>query len=340
MTLNGQISGYGELDSTDTAGNGVLTLPNGNAGFNGTVSIDSGTVKIGNNAALGTGSLTVNGGVLDLGNLSTPFSPPSSFSFQAGGISDGTLQLNSNLTADFFNAPYYDTATVAFISANDQRAYGVTVSGGGALFLLAGNNNYGGGTTVDYGNTLVYRWDGLNGEYSIPTGSTVAGTGTVESESAYFGPGALIWNSTSGGTWDASDPSNQVWLSPSGAGGSYVVPGNYGVNPAAWSGNSDPVFETPVYQPVDVSGTVSPGGSIVFVTGSDTIDASGQIDLAASPATNVQVLDRNATEHFDVPLIGAGGLQVSGPGTVNLGVANTFTGGSVVIGGTLQVGVS
>ena len=189
------------------------------------------------------------------------------------------------------------------------------VSGGGTLLLLAGDNSYGGDTSVDSGNILVYRWDGLSGNYSIPTSGTIAGSGSVESESTYFGANALFWNAPQGGTWDVGDTRNTVWYAPSGDGSSYVAHGNYGVVSAYWTNAthaselSTAVFETPVNAPIVVQGTVAVGTSMTFIVGSDTFNTSnsgGEIDLDPSATTSVNILDPNTTQVFNVQLDGGG----------------------------------
>ena len=319
-TLSGPISGgVGTgLVISDTKGNDTVTLSGNNTGFDGSLTIVSGTLKLGGTSVLGDGPLAVDGGVLDLGGPSSTYTPLTTFSFTGGGIVDGTLNLTSTLNADI---PEGDSAFIAETTTVTGSA-GLTVSGGGTLLLLGLNDTYSGATTVD-GSTLVYRWNNGATNSSIPGGPSNVQTengGQVYSELAYFGANSLIWNGTGSSVWDTTT-GNTDWLAP----------GATGTTPACWTDSSKAVFEEPVAGAINVSGTVTVGAEMTFMTGSDWIKGgeTSQIDVDASALTSIKIGAPNTTEYFQLPVGGGGvngGLALATAGNLCLLQDNSYHG--------------
>ncbi len=277
----------GSLVISDTAANGTFTATD-TSNFRGNVTIISGSLVLTGGATIGTGNMIINGGRLDLG--STDYVPPATLSFLSGDIaasSAGYIDLSTpgtTFTTDiqagedgFISAP---------IEGSGNLEVGAPVGGSGLLFLL-GDDTWTGTTTIDTGASLIYRWNGRNGEYSIPGGygTAVVQTGaTLKSEYAYLtqinDPNAYIWNGDSNGIWE-NDNNNTDWY------GYIATDPLVDEGPAAvfWVGSGrDAVFEEPVpggttptgqWSDIMIEGLVQLDGHLTFMMRSNVIISSG-----------------------------------------------------------------
>ncbi len=319
----------------------LLTATGDTSNFRGNVTIISGSLVLTGGATIGTGDMTVNGGRLDLG--STDYVPPATLSFLSGDIaasSAGYIDLSTpgtTFTTDiqagedgFISAP---------IEGSGNLEVGAPVGGSGLLFLL-GDDTYTGTTTIDTGASLIYRWNGRNGEYSIPGGygTAVVQTGaTLKSEYAYFtvvDPNAYIWNGDSNGIWE-NDNNNTDWYG-------YIATDplvNEGPAPVYWVGSGrDAVFEEPVpggttpkgqWSDIMIEGLVQLDGHLTFMMGSNVIISSGgsqdYLCFGSAAPTLLSSPSQGTTQWLYAPLAcqsESGGLKMINPGNLYIGFNN------------------
>ena len=135
-------------------------------------------------------------------------------------------------------------------------------------------------------------------------------------------------------TWDNN--STSAWSTTSG--GSYSN---------KWTSGKDAVFEGNGGT-VTVSGTIASVNSLNFntdwTTGSYTLAGSGKVTLTGDAVVTVGAGTDNpnnaggGTATIACVLDGTAGMYKTGAGTLILTAANTYTGGTTVGGGTLQIG--
>lgn len=360
-TYPGIISGSGGLTKN---GSETLTL-SGNNTYTGPTTINGGTVKLGaqnglppggivtlsdkersvldlNNFSTSIGSLSGGGQVnLGTGNLTLNCTSSSTYSgviTGTGGLTkkgEGTLTLDgrntytgpttvlagtlqgsgANLKGDIVNQ-----GTVAF-NESSTGTYAGIISGSGGLekngpgtLILSGNNTYGGSTTISEG-TLK-----LGAKNTTPSGGSVT-----------------LSNSTKA-IFDLNNFSTTIG---SLAGGGTV---NLGTGNLTVGDSSDTTY----------SGVIAGAGSLTKKgTGTLTLDGPNTYTgsttvlegaLQGSSTNLVGNITNNGTVIFNETLegtysgtiSGTGGLTKKGAGTLILTQANTYTGPTKVVEGTLQ----
>ncbi len=87
---------------------------------------------------------------------------------------------------------------------------------------------------------------------------------------------------------------------------------------------------------VTVTGTVTASAGIKFATGGYTLGGAGTISLTAT-ANRIEVTNAPDTATINTILAGTTGLEKTGAGTLVLGGNNTYTGGTKIALGTLQI---
>ncbi|HYT66058.1 MAG TPA: autotransporter-associated beta strand repeat-containing protein [Vicinamibacterales bacterium] len=358
---SGAISGAGSLIKTGT---GVLSLSGVNT-YSGGTAVNAGTLAgttdslqgaIRNDAAVvfdqtgngtyagamtGTGSLTKSGtGVVTLTGVNT----------YSGGttVNDGALSgTTSSLQGSIAN-----DAIVQFSQAGNGT-YSGTMSGSGRLVksgtgtvTLTGANTYSGGTMIGGGTlagdstsiqgdilndaSLLFN-QGVDGTYAgiiVGTGSvTKTGTGTLTltGQTAYTG-GTTI----SGGTLAGDTLNLQGTIQ----------------NDAAL--RFDQMFDGIFNGSISGTGSLTKAGSGVVVlngtntyTGGTTVSDGGLMgttsSLQGTIANSGQVIfDQGTNGAYTGAMSGTGSLVKQGTGTVTLTGANTYSGGTLVLGGTLE----
>ncbi len=276
----------------------------------------AGTSQTVGTLALGSGQSYVNvsggaGTVLTFGSGSIPsFSPPT-----AGGvglnfsIASGTNVAAPNVTliGAGANAIIGGYATIGNINsnANGNTLDFATVSGGNVVPLSTITNGYNTSTTTS-------TWTGTN----IKQNSTVAASGTLNVNSAYFTGAALVGTASTATTLTVGSGG----IISNGATGSYVLNGNYTVTNAAELGAS--AFSA----------------AALNYNANFTITSSTK-DLVVTTASNLQI---------NAAITGNIGLTKNGSGILDLatgnnnqgsikGDSNTYTGTTTVNGGILLV---
>ncbi len=320
--FSGVLSGAGGLRKT---GGGVVSLGGVNTYLGGTT-LDAGTLSIGNDNALGdaSGALTFNGGILEL--LST----------YGTATSPRAITLNSSGTIQT------DTGVAATFSGIISGSGSLTKAGPGTL-ELTGSNLYSGGTTINAGLLQIGNNSGLG------TGGNITfGGGTLELLTA-FGTGSLPHNVIIGNASTATiqtDTGVDVTITGvvSGA-GSFIKagPGTLaltGMNTYG-SGSSGTSINAGILQIGHESSLGSSqanvtlnGGTLELLSTYGTATSTRNVILNSSGTI---IADSGVAATFSGSVSGSSALVKEGPGILALTHTNTYSGGTTIDGGTLQI---
>ncbi|SHO65927.1 autotransporter-associated beta strand repeat-containing protein, partial [Pseudoxanthobacter soli DSM 19599] len=337
VTAAGAITGSGALVQQ---GSGTLTLAGANSAAAGTT-VAAGTLEILGGVTLASNILVQSGGTLQgATDGGAGGGVTGSVTVQDGG----TLRAAPGLAAGAYGLSM--TSLTLSSSSNLDVALG-TAAGSGAFstgtLTLDGVLNVTNAGTMALGVYRIIDYTTLTADNGLTLGSTPTGF-SYEIQQA---PGAvnlavlnsnmLYWNGTTttpdgtlhggSGIWTAN-PSDTNWL---------TAPLNQSV---AWNGGFAVFAGTA--GAVAVSGPVSTTGLQFMVGGYSVSD--GTITLAAtSGQTQVRVGDGTLTgaaytASIDSVLEGATGLEKTDLGTLVLTGGNTYTGGTTVTQGRLQIG--
>jgi len=308
LTYAGAISGTGRITKTGT---GTLILRGENT-YSGTTTISAGTLQVASATALGSGTMSLGGGTL---------STTDTFTYGK------EVALTSSSTV---SAATGTTLTLSGVVSGTGS--GLTANGAGTL-VLSGVNTYGGGTTISGGTVQIAANSGLGATSGTVTfsGGTLAVTGT-------FTNSRVTTLSASGGTIAPSSGTTLTWngkisgdgaLNISGA-GTLVLGGinDYTGGTTIHSGTVSINAETRLG---DKSGALTMAGGTLVINSSITI--AREISL-----TGAATISPSGTTTISSGMTGAGSLTKSGAGTLILTGASTYSGGTTISSGTLQIG--
>lgn len=320
VTFNGIVSGSGSLEQ---AGKGTLTLSGTNTYAGGTT-ISNGTLQIGNGATAGS----IIGDVMDNGSLVFNRSDNMTFNGRIGGygslvkvgggalilgndnqytggttISAGTLQVGDGGTTGWITGDITNNGSLVFDRSDGQIFSGI-VSGSGSLeqagkdtLILKGANTYTGGTAISQG-TLEIGVGDTNGWI----------TGDV------LDNGSLVFN--------RSDDVVFSGLVSGGGGLEQMGPGTL-----VLTGDNTYTGGTTV-------NSIQSGVSVLQIGNGST---HGSIEGDVVVNYGMLVFDRSDDVTFDGLISGYGSVIKSGEGTLILSQTNTYSGGSTVEQGVLEV---
>jgi len=285
------------------SGSNTLVLSGSNS-YSGGTTLLSGSLQLGNANALGaiTGNLAINGGTLDLNGNSLTVGLLSG----VGGVitsATGSITLTANsATSGTFGASIQQSGsgTVAFVK-----------QGSGTLTMTGANNNYKGATTVS-GGTL-----------SVATKMLYPNLAWANIVTTINGGATLVV----GGWGDASTSGiGQVSFNAANVildnGTIRYVGGTDG-------GNLDRLF------------TIGAGGATLDAAGgTNTFTLNyGRYGTVGSAAGGTLTLTGSSNGVMNEYIPGTGGLVKSGNGIWTLSYTNSYTGDTLVNGGTLVLGV-
>ncbi|HUB65904.1 MAG TPA: autotransporter-associated beta strand repeat-containing protein, partial [Candidatus Methylacidiphilales bacterium] len=339
--------GSGTVSFTE-AGSGTLELTGDNT-YSGGTTVTSGTLQVGNTDALGatTGSLTVNGGTLDLNGTDITVGTLSG----TGGTITSSVAGAVSLTVGSSG-----TATYAGTIQDGSGTVSLTEDGSGTL-ELTGDNTYSGGTTITSGTLQVGNTNALG----ATTGSLTVNGGTLDlngfsiTTGEFSGTGGTITSSVDGASLTVGgsgmdtyagtieDGSGTVSLTEDGSGeleltgdnsysgGTTIASGTLQV------GNTDALGATTGSLTVN-GGTLDLNGfSITVGTFSGT---GGMVTSSVAGAVSLTVGGSGTATYAGTIQDGSGtvSLTEAGNGTLELTGDNSYSGGTTIASGTLQVG--
>ncbi|EDD2828287.1 autotransporter outer membrane beta-barrel domain-containing protein [Salmonella enterica subsp. enterica] len=359
-TFDNAISGSGQVVKS---GDDVLTLSGANSYSGGTL-ISDGTLVASNVEALGTGDVTDNA-TLEL-NTGGTFDNVISGSGQVVKSGDDTLTLSgsntytggtliSDGTLVASNADALGTGDVtdnAVLELNTGGDFDNAISGSGQVvksgddtLALSGSNTYTGGTTIGGGTLVASNVEALgtgdvtnNAALELNTSgdfdNAISGSGKVEKS----GDGALTLSGSntytggtliSGGTLVAS---NVEALGTGDVTDNATLALNTGGDfDNAISGTGQVVKSGD--GALTLSGANSYSGGTLISDG--TLVASNVEALGTGDVTDDATLELNTGGTFDNAISGSGQVVKSGDETLTLSGANSYTGGTLISGGTL-----
>ncbi|WP_167467272.1 autotransporter-associated beta strand repeat-containing protein [Buttiauxella warmboldiae] len=337
LVQSGSIAGSGALIKS---GRGTLTLTGANSWSGGTA-INDGTLQIGdggttgnitgniiNNAALAVnrsdsltlaGIISGSGGLQQNGTGTTILTADNSYT-GATTINSGTLQLGNGSTSGSVSGDITNDGVLAVNRSNDVLLKGV-ISGSGdfeqngkGITALSADNTFTGSVTVNDG-TLQLGNGGTGGSVTsdITNNATLAlnRSDTVTLDNIISGSGVVEHNGT--GTTILTGANS--W-----SGGTELNRGTLRIDENDNLGDS--------------AGQLSFNGGSLATTSSFTLDrtvnifsANGEINTSSG---TVLTQDRGIS--------GSGALIKSGRGTLTLTGANSWSGGTAINEGTLQIG--
>jgi len=309
-----QFQNFGHLTQTSGSG-GTWTLSGA-----GTVTVDAtisaGKMVLAAGSALTTPNVNLQtGGVLSLSSAA--------LASDVLNINGGTLQVTGTSLASLPNTINFGASGGAFDIAAPAETFSVSqvLSGGGSLtklgagtLALTGNNTYSGGTTVA-GGTLS-----LQNNHAAGTGP-ITTTGSVID----YGNGIQIDNPIV-----LNSNTTQLQVLTGSATQAGVISETGGARPLEKIGAGSLILTA---QNTYSGGTTISAGTLVIGNGGTTGSIVGNV-------VNNGLLTFNHSDNvtFDGLITGTGGLSKFGAGTLILTADNTFTNGTVIAAGTLQLG--
>ncbi|EEM8094402.1 autotransporter outer membrane beta-barrel domain-containing protein [Salmonella enterica] len=359
-TFDNAISGSGQVVKS---GDKMLTLSGANSYSGGTL-ISDGTLVASNVEALGTGDVT-NDAVLEL-NTGGDFDNAISGSGQvvksgdetltlsgANSYTDGTLISGGTLVASNVEAlGTGDVTDNAVLELNTGGDFDNAISGSGQVvksgdetLTLSGANSYTGGTTISGGTLVATNVEALgtgdvtnNATLELNTGgdftNNISGSGQV----VKFGDDTLTFsgaNSYTGGTTISGGTlvaSNVEALGTGDVTDNAVLALNTGGDFANNIGGTGSVVKSG-------DDTLTLSGSNTYTGGTTisggTLIASNVDALGTGDVTNDATLELNTGGTFDNAISGSGQVVKSGGDTLTLSGNNSYTGGTLISGGTL-----
>jgi fibronectin-binding autotransporter adhesin len=360
LTESGVISGDGALTKTGT---GTLTL-NGaaNLGKGATAGVQQGTLIVGDGTHAGA-TLDGNADVADgatLGGFGTVTGASNSVMLAKGGIlspgdgagSIGTLTVDGNLTAAQGSVLDYDFGAPGANASTFGTGDSVHVGGNLELDGATLNVNDAGGMGPGLYNVFTYAGTCTGCDDSgIVLGSTPANS----SLAFQFASGQVNLLDSTGVTlnfWDGGTVADENNGKIDGGSGTWTLAtthlnwtGTDGSMNARWSNDQMAVFTgTPGTVTVDDGAGQVEATGMQFAVDGYTL-TGGALTLAKDSSGNAPIInvgDGNADSStysatIDAVLTGTAGLTKTDWGTLVLAAQNTYSGGTTVEGGTLEI---
>jgi autotransporter-associated beta strand protein len=279
------------------------TTPAGTLALGGTVTVTSGGILV--TPTLGTAAVTISGGALT-----------ASVTTSTDNLADVCV-IQGNTSASF---------TIASPIVNNGSTPIVLTKGGPGELILTGTNTYTGGTTVTAGTLQLGT--GLPGHDSLLAGN-IANNGTLVID--------LNGNQSYGGTISGGGSLTKVGSGILTLAGTNSFSGGTTISAGVLqAGNSAALAATTGALVINAGGTLDVHGCNLNIT---ALSGSGIVDNLSGSGSLI-VGNANSSGTFSGIIqdtIGQLSLMKTGTGTLTLAGNNSYTGGTTISAGTLQV---
>lgn len=340
-----------DLDDITLAAEALVLSGNGPGGLGAFTSANTagttGTIALAADASIGgSGTLTLAGVVSGSGRLSKVGSGTvtlSAVNTYSGGttITAGTLRGAANA----FPGNIIDQATLEFAELG-TGTYAFLISGSGDLrktgsgtLILSGLSTYTGTTTIEAGILRVTGDVVAGAPGPLGSGNTavdLAG-GSLESATTTVSRPLLI--SAAGVRIDAIGTARTIASPISASGPQIVTVGN--------STGVTPTFSGAISDGVGTLALIKDGTNTVILTGANTYSGGTTVSAGTlqGSATGLQgnianaaalIFDQTGVAAFSGLISGAGTVTKIGTGTVVMGAANTYTGLTTIVAGSMR----
>ena len=342
VTFSGVVSGAGSLTQLGT---GTLTLTGANT-FTGATTIASGTL-----ALSGTGSIASSSGVADNGtfDISGTTSGASIMTLSGSGtVALGTQTLTLTNQSSTFAGVIGGSGGLALTGAGTETLTGANTFAGGTTIAAGALQIGAGGTTGSIvGNVLDNSALAFDRSNNVTFGGVISGTGSL----TQLGAGTLTLTGANTYTGGTTISAGTLQIGNGGTTGS--VAGNVADNGALAFDRSDSDTFGGV---ISGSGSLAQlGGGTLTLTGANTYTggttiSAGTLQLGAGGTSGsivgnvadngVLAFDRSDSVTFGGVISGTGRVLQEGAGATILTSANSYSGGTTVVNGTLGVGAN
>src|SRR5271157_4787259 len=330
-------------------GAGTLTLTGANT-YTGGTTISAGTLQIGNGGTTGSivgnvidnatlafdrsdsvtfgGAISGTGSVVKLGPGTLTLTGANTYT---GGtmISAGILQIGNGGTTGSIAGNVIDNAVLAF-DRSDSVTFGGAISGTGSvvnlgpgILTLTGTNTYSGGTTISAGTLQAGSATAFSPNSAFRVGSILDLNGFNNTIGSLSGNGTVLNNGATAATLTVgNDNTNTTFGGVLENGTSVLQLTKIGAGTLTLTGAN-----------TYTGGTTISAGTLQIGNGGTTGSIVGNVIDNATLA-----FDRSDSVTFGGAISGTGSVVKLGPGTLTLTGANTYTGGTMISAGILQIG--
>jgi autotransporter-associated beta strand protein len=349
FTYNNPTGTFAVNNGTQSGSNGTstLTLPT-TAGS--TASIIALTLNVANIGGQSSGGAT---STLNLSNATTIYADNINLGASASR-SIGNIQFPSTLTGpETLKIRGHDGVSAANLLIGNTNSFANDTTSYGGMFNAAGNASKPATLDALFGTMTLGEAgaNGTSGRQAGSSGSFIMGAGTLTATTASLG---TVFGTGTADTWTATGVLNI------GAGTANITTINMGVDSAV-SGqtavtlnatvnlNTGSTLNATTIQLGSVTSgqTVTRNAAINWNAGTIGNIATGNLNvsgasivLAGTAATHTFNISSAQVGNISSVISGTGPLTVNSAGTVNLSAANTFTGNTTLIAGTLLASAS
>ncbi|MDD4964249.1 MAG: autotransporter-associated beta strand repeat-containing protein [Gallionella sp.] len=322
-TFAGVISGAGGLTKSGT---GTLTLTGTNT-FTGATLIQAGTMKLGNASALGTiaaGTTVQSGATLDLNGQTVG---AEALTLNNTGVGGRGALINSAATAASLSGTINlsGASSVSIAANNGDMTLSGNILGASTNLILDGTNAASTVSGIISMTGLVGKLG--SGTWTLSGANTYSGATTILAGTMKLGNASALGTVAAGTTVQTGATLD---LNGQSVGAEALTLNNTAVGGLGSLINSAATAAS-------LSGTINLSGSVSIVANNGDMTLSGNI-LGAS--TNLTLDGTNAASTVSGIISTTGSVGKLGSGTWTLSGANTYSGTTAILAGTLKLGHS